>query len=69
MNQLVRFTNAYSGDFVYVAQDKIVSFWAHTSEQKPNYKYPVLMWVQIGPDDNLPVAEEVNYLLSKFPPL
>ena len=70
MNQLVRFTNAYSGDFVYVAQSAITSFHAHTTKQPERYKETINMWVLIGKyDEAIPVVEEVNYLLSKFPPL
>jgi len=70
MNQLVRFTNAYSGDFVYVALAHIVSFHAHTTKQPERYKETVNMWIlPLGGDGAIPVVEEVNYLLAKFPPL
>lgn len=73
MNQLIRVTNAYSGDFTYIAQDKIVSFWAHTKTQPALYKHPIGSWVNIlgegTGDDSFPVAESVEYFLAKFPPL
>lgn len=74
MNQLIRVTNAYSGAYTYIAQDKIVSFYADVRGKLiPSYKHIIGTWVNLlgegTGEDSFPVAEPVEYFLAKFPPL
>lgn len=75
-SQLIKVTNAYSGHVTYIVQAAIVCFYTAvqgpTDKANPsgNYKLPVKTWICFSPtEDAMPIAETVDHILHKFPPL
>ncbi len=69
-SQLIKVTNAFTGEWEYIVQDKIESFWENKKSTGQQYKKPILTWIAFtGREDATPIAEPVQFLLDKYPPL